>query len=200
MEEKMRTHFRAVFSFAVLCLAPYGRGQENPPADQKVLTPEQQAYQQRYREWETHYRQLQAQGKQIFDAEMSREKAPLCPEASSTYDVDVCYGKELGITEANLKNFETVIHDLLVPGPEMPGPEVPAPPGVAGPHLTPEQHIAEFESVEQDWRQYRDAACAAALHQFDGGTGGPSFELQCQIQLARDHMRELRTIYGESFL
>jgi len=43
-------------------------------------------------------------------------------------------------------------------------------------------------------------ACSATHHQFDGGSGGPSFEMQCRLMLARDHMRELKMIYGESFL
>jgi hypothetical protein len=30
-----------------------------------------------------------------------------------------------------------------------------------------------------------------------GGTGGPSFQLECMLNLARDHMRELNMIYGE---
>jgi uncharacterized protein YecT (DUF1311 family) len=50
--------------------------------------------------------------------------------------------------------------------------------------------------VEQSWWQYREVACAAAFHQFDGGTGGPSFQLECKLKLARDHMRELSLIYG----
>jgi uncharacterized protein YecT (DUF1311 family) len=183
-----------------VCLALYGHGQQNQPAHHKVLTPEQQAYQQQYQQWSTHYRQLQAQGKQIFDAEMAREKAGDCPNASSTYDFNVCYGKQLDITEANLKSFEETIHDLLAPAPQMPGEPATPSQGPAGPSLTSAQLTAEFESVERVWRQYRDTACTAAYHQFGGGTGAPSFEMQCRLQLTRDHMRELRMIYGESFL
>jgi uncharacterized protein YecT (DUF1311 family) len=192
----MRIHFVAVISSAIVCLALYGRGQQNQPARQKALTPEQQTYQQ----WEAHDRQLQAQGKQIFDAEMAREKAGDCPNASSTYDFDICYGNQLDITEANLKSFEVTIHDLLVPAPQGLGePATPAP-GLGGPSVTAAQDTAEFESVERIWRQYREVACSAAHHQFEGGSGAPGFEMQCRLQLARDHMRELRMIYGESFL
>jgi uncharacterized protein YecT (DUF1311 family) len=192
----MRMQIVAILSFAILCLAPLGLGQQSQPAPQKALTPEQQAYSQ----WEAHYRQLQVQGKQIFDVEMAREKAGDCPNANSDYDFGVCYQKQLEITDANLKSFESTIHDLLAPEPQMPGETDTHPPGPSGPSLTAAQLTAEFESVEQLWQQYRDAACTAAFHQFDGGSGAPSFGMQCRIQIARDHMRELKTIYGESFL
>ena len=49
----MRTHIVALIFSAILCLTPYGHGQQNQPADHRALTPEQQAY----RQWEAHYRQ-----------------------------------------------------------------------------------------------------------------------------------------------
>jgi uncharacterized protein YecT (DUF1311 family) len=195
-DEKMRTHIVALIFSAILCLAPYGHGQQNQPAHHKVLTPEQQTYQQQYQQWSAHHRELQAQAKQIFDAEMAREKAGDCPNAGSTYDFNVCYGKQVDTTEANLKIFEATLHDLLAPAPEMPGEPTAPPPGPAGPSLTSAQLTAEFESVERVWKQYRDTACTAAFHQFGGGTGGPSFEAECWVKFTRDHMRELDTIYG----
>jgi uncharacterized protein YecT (DUF1311 family) len=196
----MRTYIVAAVASAVLCFAQSAPGQQNPPAPHKVLTPEQQAYQQQYRQWSAHHQQVQAQEKQTFDAEMAREKAGDCSNAGSTYDMNVCYGKQLGMTEANLKSFEGGIRDLLAPAPQMPGESATLPPGVAGPHLTSAQLTAEFESVEQAWRKYRETACTAAFHQFDGGTGAPNFEAQCELKLTRDHMRELLMIYGEAFL
>ena len=71
------------------------------------------------------------------------------------------------------------------------------PPALRGVTLLPKQHVAEFRKAEQSWRQYRDTACTAAFHQFDGGTGGPSFELECELKLDRSHMHELDMIYGE---
>jgi hypothetical protein len=76
-------------------------------------------------------------------------------------------------------------------------PDLPAATGIAGPTLSPKQHVAEFRKVEQSWRHYQKAACTAAFHQFDGGTGGPSFELECELKLDRSHMHELDMIYGE---
>jgi uncharacterized protein YecT (DUF1311 family) len=73
-------------------------------------------------------------------------------------------------------------------------------PGIAGISLTPEHQLAEFKRVEQSWQQYRETACAAAFHQFGGGTGGPSFEMECELKLTRNHIRELEMIYGEDLL
>jgi uncharacterized protein YecT (DUF1311 family) len=60
----------------------------------------------------------------------------------------------------------------------------------------PAQYAAEFDGLEKAWQQFRELACKAAFHQFNGGTGAPSFQIQCELKLARDHMRELDLIYG----
>jgi uncharacterized protein YecT (DUF1311 family) len=142
---------------------------------------------------------LEAQAKQILDTEMAREKADACPNASSTYEIKVCYGKQIDVTEENLKSFEATIRDLLAPGPQLPGEPVVPPPGPEGPSLTAAREQAELDKVEQVWRQYREAACGAAFHQYAGGSLSPIVEAQCYLRLARGHMRELRMIYGESF-
>ncbi|MGD0628645.1 MAG: lysozyme inhibitor LprI family protein, partial [Terracidiphilus sp.] len=98
--------------------------------------------------------------------------------------------------DERLKSFEQVIRDLQAPSRRMAGAPEPPANGLSSPVLTPEQLSTEFNSVEQLWRQYRTAACSAAFHQFGGGTGGPSFEAQCELKLTRDHMRELDMIYG----
>jgi uncharacterized protein YecT (DUF1311 family) len=190
----MRTRIVAALSLTFLCLASLALSQQGPPAHHKVLTPEQQAYQQQYGQWYARHQQLQAQAKQIYDAEMAREKAGDCPNASSTLDFNVCYGKQIDTAEANLKSFEATLHDLLGPAAEM-GEQATPSPGPAGPSLTSAQITVEFESVEKVWRQYRETTCTAAFHQFGGGTGGPSFEAECWLRLTRDHMRELEMIY-----
>jgi uncharacterized protein YecT (DUF1311 family) len=191
-----------MFLFGILILLPRFFGQQDTPQvesahPRKVLTPEQKVYQQQEREFIAKRQVLQAQAKQIYDAEMAREKSVDCPDAQTTYDFNVCYGKQGTITDQNLSSFEGIIRELLAPGPAMPAAETGEPVrGIAGPALTPQQLSAEFDRVEQSWRQYRDAACTAAFHQFGGGTGGPSFELQCELKLTRNHIRELDMIYG----
>jgi uncharacterized protein YecT (DUF1311 family) len=191
-----------MYLFGILILSLFSFGQQGAPqpapaTPRKVLTPEQKAHPQQAMESMEKHQHQQAQAKQIFDAEMAREKAVDCPDANTAYDFNICYGKQGTTTEQNLSSFEGIIRELLAPAPEMPAAETGEPvTGVAGPILVPHQLAAEFDHVEQSWRQYRDTACTAAFHQFGGGTGGPSFELQCELKLARDHMRELDMIYG----
>ncbi len=189
----MRTYLPIAIPLAVLGITLCAQNQQNPPAHHKVLTPQQHAYQQQLKVFLARQQRLRAQAKTIFDVEMAREKADLCANAGSTHDSNVCYEKQIEITDGNLKSFEAVMRDLSAPEPQMPG--EPADPNATAAHVQ-----AEFDNVEQLWRHYRETACAAAFHQFGWGSGGPSFEMECQLRLARDHMRELRMIYGESFL
>jgi len=181
------------FFFLPLCFS-----QQSPARPEKILTPEQKALQQKDMEYRAKRHSLQAQARQIFDAEMAHEKAGDCPDAQTTVDFNICYGKQAAITEQNLKSIEGIIRELLAPPPRMPGQPEADTPGSAGISLTPVHLLEEFDRVEQSWRQYRETACTAAFHQFSGGTGGPSFELQCELMLARSHMRELEMIYGQA--
>jgi len=187
-------HFRALrICAAVLFVAGQIHAQQNPPPHQKVLTGEQKAYQQQYQSWFAHHQQLQVQVKGIFDTQIAQEKAGDCAEASSNSEFMACFGKLADTAEETLKGYEATIHELLTPAPQMPG----APPaGPAGSALASTQHLAEFDSVENTWRQYREIACTAAFHQFDGGTGGPTLQAECELHLTRNHMRELDVIYG----
>jgi uncharacterized protein YecT (DUF1311 family) len=181
-------------------LLPLAFGQQSTVTPKKVFTPEQKAYQQQWKEYMAKRQSLAAQAKQIFDTEMAREKARGCSDANSTYDINICYEKLTAITDQNLKSYEELIRELLAPGPRMPGETDTDTPGIAGISLTPGHQLAEFERVEKSWQQYRETACTAAFHQFDGGTSGPSFEMECELTLTRDHIRELRMIYGEDLL
>lgn len=172
-------------------------GQQSSATTKKAPTPDQLAFQRQTSAFRAKRLSLQGLAKQIFDAEMSREKAGDCPNADTTYDVNVCLGKQLTITDQALESYEGVIEGLLAPWPQMPGQANTNAPGPAGPSFTPKQHSEEFERVEKAWREYREAACTAAFHQFEGGTGGPGFQMECRLKLARDHMRELAMIYGE---
>lgn len=182
-------------SLAISTIA-FGQNGAHP---HKVLTPEQKAYQQSYRAWLENHQSLQAKAKQIYDAEMARERAGDCPDAQSTLGFEECYSKVFDTLSASLKDFESTLHALMAPPPEMPAEgetNGANRTGPAGPVLTPDQLSAEFDQVEHVWRQYEEAACTAAFHQFDGGTGGPPFEAECEIKLTRNHLRELNLIYG----
>ena len=161
-------------------------------APRNTLTQEQQEYHRQWREYVAKRPGLQARSKQIFDAEMAREKTGDCPNAATTYDINVCLGKEVGITNQNLKQNEAIIRELIASAPEEPGGPGGGP---AGPALTSAQSAAEFDNVEQAWYQYRNVACKAARDQMDGGTAAPASEMQCDLALDRSHMRELDSIY-----
>ena len=184
------------FVLLPLLFGQQGSDQQTPPKPQKVLTPEQKTYQQQWKEYTAKRQSLQAQAKGVFNAEMAREKAGDCPDANTTYDFNICYDKQVAATEQNLRSFEDTIRALQAPSLRMPGEAASNMPGIAGPVLAPQQSLEEFDRVEQGWRQYRETACKAAFHQFDGGTGGPSFQMECELRLTRGHMRELDMIYG----
>ena len=105
------------------------------------MTAEQQAYQRQWRDYMAKRPCLQARAKQIFDAEMGREKAGDGPNATSTYDINVCLGKEVGITDQNLKQYEAIIREIVALAPEEPGGPGGGP---AGPALTSAESAAEI--------------------------------------------------------
>ena len=179
------------FSFAQQGADPASSGMRS-----KVLTPEQQAYQQRWTAYEDERIRLQAQAKVVFETETTREKAGDCTNAETTYGFNICFGKQMALTDQNLKSYEDIVRKLQADPPQMAGEPIRPTIGPAGPVLTQEQLVAEFDRVEEVWERYRESACMAAFHQFAGGTGGPSFEMQCQLKVTRDHMRELDMIYG----
>jgi uncharacterized protein YecT (DUF1311 family) len=176
-------------------LATQSHAQTAAPAPHKVLTPEQKAYQQQYQSWFARHQELQAQAKDILAKEGSSEQAGDCTSSSTTLDFKECFSNLADSAEESLKSYESIIHELLAPRPQPPGVSKPDH-GPGGPSLTSTQLIAELDSVEESWRQYREHACTAAFHQFDGGTGGPSFQAECELRLTRNHMRELDIIYG----
>lgn len=165
--------------------------QTNPNLPKKILTPEQQAYQQKLKEVRVKRDSLQAEAGRLFESEMAREKAGDCSDAGTTYDFNVCFGKAVDLTDRNLRAYQSALRDLL----SLEYPEPQPTTGPAGPVQTPAQSAEEFDRVEKAWLSYLDIAGSAAFHQFGGGTGGPSAEMECHLRLVRNHMRELDGIY-----
>ncbi len=115
---------------------------------------------------------------------MAREKAGDCQQAQTTYDFNVCFGGSATAADQSLKQYEDAIRGLLsLNDPALAG-QLPMQ-GPAGPQLKPEQLAAEFDQVEKNWHAHLDTASTAAFHQFGGGSGGPSFEMQTHLQLVR---------------
>jgi len=179
----------------VFVLSSLGFGQQATARPKKILTPEQQAYQQRMKEVEAQRENLRSEAKHAFDAEMAKEKAGDCPDADNTREFNICFGKVEEFTDQNLKAYEGAIRELL----SLKYPKLSAQASeatAAGAELTPEQSAAEFDRLEQAWHSYLEIASSAALHQFGEGSGGPSVEVQCHLRLVRSHMRELDGVYG----
>lgn len=170
-------------------LAANGQQAKSP---RNYSTPQWQAYWRQLREYEAKRPLLQARAKKIFDAEMARAKAGDCTGPASTYDTDVCYEKQVGITDQNLKQYEKIIRELISSAPDTPGGPRRGP---SGPSLTSAQSTDEFDNMERVWYQYRTVACRAARAEVAGGTAAPMYQMQCRIDLDRSHMRELDSIY-----
>ncbi|MGI4829819.1 MAG: hypothetical protein ACRYFU_16735 [Janthinobacterium lividum] len=163
----------------------------------KMFTPEQLAAQKRYAVYEAKRTQLRALAEDAFKAEMILEKKGDCTSAQTDYEFNVCFGRAVDVADQHMKTYEQALSQLLVLEP--PGATLsntPSMPGPAGPSRTPAQDLIEFQNIEELWHTYLKAAPEAAFHQFDGGTGGPSFELETHLRLVRDHLRELNDIYG----
>jgi uncharacterized protein YecT (DUF1311 family) len=175
---------------AGVCSRQQDEGKRSSPEQAKVSIPKQGDYQEQRRQ------RLQAQAKQIFDAEAERERSGDCTSSSTTAEFDNCFVQRLEQTGTNLGKFDGIIRQLQLGSPQIFGSASETTAGSAGPELMPAQYAAEFDGLEKAWQQFRELACKAAFHQFNGGTGAPSFQIQCELKLARDHMRELDLIYG----
>jgi uncharacterized protein YecT (DUF1311 family) len=173
-----------------ICSGQQDGDKRSSPDQANASRPKQLDYQEEWRQG------LQAKAKQIFDAEAEREGSGDCSSSNTTADFDNCFGQRLEETATNLKNFDGVIRQWQSGSPQMSVSAAETTAGPAGPELTPAQHAAEFDRLENAWQQYRELACEAAFHQFDGGTGAPSFQMQCELKLTRAHLRELDLIYG----
>jgi uncharacterized protein YecT (DUF1311 family) len=169
--------------------------QQESTRPKKVLTPEQQAYQQQWKEVFGELKELRAEAKQAFDAEMAREKAGDCRDVEGNQPYIICLGQEAGTTDDNYKTYTKAVRAALdLNWPSQPGQESSVG-GPAGPALTQAEEVDEFDKMETAWKSYWDIACQAARDHFDGGTGAPAADLECHQRMARERMRDLDDIY-----
>lgn len=59
-----------------------------------------------------------------------------------------------------------------------------------------QDELATLQVSHKTWLSYKDSAMKAAHAAWPKGTGAPGFAAQVYLSLVRDHMRELREIYG----
>ena len=124
---------------------------------------------------------IHARALATLQAEQSRAKQPLCPNANSTLDINTCDDKEVHLTEANYTKFTRAVSALLRAGND-PKSKASAP--------------IPFDTAEAAWHAYRTKACTAAGSQYEGGSIRPSIEMQCTLTLTRHHMDELWELYS----
>jgi hypothetical protein len=169
---------------------------QTPAPHQKILTPEQQQYQADMARWNQRIKEIHAQGQSALDAELAREKQPLCPDADNTRSQEVCLQSEGDKTQANYQSFaEAIRSTLALSAPTFPGSAPPAS-GPTGVPLSAAQFVAEFDYNQQEWKKYEADQAQAAFDQYKSGTLAPVFEGQAHLRLTRLHMRELAFIYG----
>jgi uncharacterized protein YecT (DUF1311 family) len=178
----------ALSLFFPFVFAAFAWGQQSSSTPHKIPTPEQLALQQQSKQIDDRRKELRSTAKQVFDAEMSEEKSGDCPNATTTADFTNCYAKAETDAGKNFKAYEDAIRNIE----GLPSSSASSSPD---PLFTPNQDTADFDQMEQRWAAYRDAACTAFGHQWDGGSGRASAELECHLRLTRAHMRELDYLY-----
>lgn len=189
----------ALFSLCCLLMSPLALLAQEPAAETaapksgKVITPEQQAYQQQIKDFQEARHKLQAQAKQAFDAEVALDQADEaktgeCKDANTTLDWNKCLGRVAKVTEANYAAFASALRALFA----LKAPAIPAETVIA-----PDDRTGEFDKTEAAWQQYRDLARKAAYDQFKGGSMASSFALEVYVYAMRSHLRELDLIYGD---
>jgi uncharacterized protein YecT (DUF1311 family) len=166
------------------------------PRPQKVLTPEQIAYQQAMKTYNARIGVLRSSALSAFAAEVAREKAPECPNASTTYDINMCLSHEGDLTDANYKAYMAALRSMLaLPVPTMPGSDDGAG-GPTGHEGTPATNTAAFDAAELAWQTYATAECGAVDTLWRGGTIVNSIDGECNLRMARARLHELDIAYS----
>jgi hypothetical protein len=183
---------------AVLLAAVMIPGQlagQNTPQPKKVLTPEQQERQEKFKSYLAQRKELQKRAAQAFDTESGRARAGNCKNAGNTRDIEECLEKESEITEKNYAVFAGAVRELLaLASPESAQPTSPGPTGTPP---SAEERTREFDSLQGAWEQYEKIGTAAAYGQYKGGSHAPVFSMEAKQNLVRLHMRELSFIYDD---
>ncbi len=193
----MKTSSRRALAVLLLSalIVPAQLAGQDTTRSKKVLTPEQQELQKKFKSYLAQRKELQKQAAKAFDAEAVRTKVGDCKTPSNTRHSETCLDKESEITEKNYSAFTGAIRELLV----LTSPDS-AQPAASGPTGTPpstEERIRELDNLETAWQQYRKIGTTAAFSQYKGGTHAPVFSMEASQELVRSHMRELNFIYDD---
>jgi uncharacterized protein YecT (DUF1311 family) len=128
-----------------------------------------------------------------YATEAAREKAGTCPNATTTYDINMCLAHEVEITRANYKAFTTALRAMLAPTPG--DDDIPFDGGPTGPAVTSAAKAAAFDAAESAWQTYATAECRAVDTFWRGGTIVNSMVDYCSLRLTRARLHELNDAY-----
>ena len=134
---------------------------------------------------------LKRGGRAAYSDENAREKVGGCPKAMTTLDMNICFTGEVEKTTANYKTYTGALR--AVEGLDDPNGSDAA--DIRGQQSDASKRVKEFDAVEAAWNEYYRAQCTAAYDAYAGGTIAPMMELTCKLQLLRDRMHELESIY-----
>jgi uncharacterized protein YecT (DUF1311 family) len=127
---------------------------------------------------------------------MAREKAPACPNATNTYDENMCLAHENDLTEANYQTFTKALRAILaLPYPTVSGGSEPVM-GPTGPEATPATNTAAFDAAESVWQTYAASQCKAVDTLWRGGTIVNAMVMECALRQSRNRLRELNVAYS----
>ncbi len=130
-----------------------------------------------------------------WDREMTREEAGDCNDARDTYDENMCLGRAVEASKANLKAYVDAFRGIFA----ISFPEEWRFDGPTGTPPTANEFLKLFDRLESEWNNYKDSLCGAVFSLNKPGTIAPSASARCQLQLMRSHMRELGGTLGEGF-
>ena len=181
---------RTAISLLFLCLSVSCRAQGNP-RPQKVLTPEQIVLQQKWNSYYAEVTRLRSVGTAAYNAEVAREKAGDCPNASNTLGQVTCLFHEVDVTEANYKTFTTSLRAILALDSGDSSDQI----GPSGHPATPAMNTAAFDTSEIAWHAYSTAECNAMDTFWRGGTIVNSMVGECHLRVARSRLHELNDAY-----
>jgi uncharacterized protein YecT (DUF1311 family) len=186
--------------FLTLCISAcaLAQSQSQTTRPKKVLTPGQIAFQQNLKTYRAEMDRLRASANAALAAESTRENAPECPNANTTFDTNVCLSHEVNLTEDNFKAFAADIRAMLAAtAPRFPGqPEIPDI-GPTSPSATSATNTAAFDKSEASWQAYAADECSAVDTFWRGGTIVNSMVGECNLRVTRARMHELAAAYSD---
>jgi uncharacterized protein YecT (DUF1311 family) len=101
---------------------------------------------------------------------------------STTVGWEQCLGKEVEFTENHLNAFLEAVRAILA---EEDGSAADAESTGKG------KELSLLNSSDRAWRDYKKNLCGLAFAGFDGGTGAPSAELECDYRLDREYVKQV---------